>query len=68
MKCDHMSPVKLSCVFQVFIWVLNDEREYRRAFELGADGVMTDFPRKLRTFLDRNPQFPLTKARAAAQT
>nr|XP_012300815.1 glycerophosphodiester phosphodiesterase domain-containing protein 1 [Aotus nancymaae] len=36
---------------QVYIWVLNEEQEYKRAFDLGATGVMTDYPTKLRDFL-----------------
>jgi len=38
----------------VFVWVLNDDEDYERAYRLGADGVMTDFPTKLRSFLDKN--------------
>lgn len=37
--------------FQVYIWVLNEEQEYKRAFDLGATGVMTDYPTKLKDFL-----------------
>lgn len=48
--------------FQVYIWVLNDEEDFQRAFELGATGVMTDFPTRLKDFMDRNgiakPQWP----------
>ncbi|XP_072127503.1 lysophospholipase D GDPD1-like isoform X1 [Mobula birostris] len=40
---------------QVYFWTLNEESDYRRAFLIGATGVMTDFPSKLRTFLDQNP-------------
>ncbi len=37
----------------VYLWVLNDDDDYRRAFHrLGVDGVMTDYPTKLRRFLD----------------
>lgn len=36
---------------QVYIWVLNEEHEYKRAFDLGATGVMTDYPTKLKEFL-----------------
>ncbi|XP_023612575.1 lysophospholipase D GDPD1 isoform X2 [Myotis lucifugus] len=36
---------------QVYIWVLNEEQEYKRAFDLGATGVMTDYPTKLKNFL-----------------
>ncbi|XP_055334837.1 lysophospholipase D GDPD1-like isoform X2 [Paramacrobiotus metropolitanus] len=47
---------------QVYIWVLNTEDEFRRAFALGADGVMTDFPTRLREFLDENPHYITVKA------
>lgn len=39
---------------QVYIWVLNDEEDFRRAFDLGATGIMTDFPTRLRDFMDKN--------------
>lgn len=39
---------------QVYIWVLNDDEDFRRAFDLGATGVMTDFPTRLRDFMDKN--------------
>lgn len=42
------------CDFKVYVWVLNDEEDFQRAFDLGATGVMTDFPTKLKDFLDRN--------------
>ncbi|XP_011307295.1 glycerophosphodiester phosphodiesterase domain-containing protein 1 isoform X2 [Fopius arisanus] len=38
----------------VYFWVLNREEEYERAFRLGATGVMTDYPTKLKTFLNNN--------------
>ncbi|XP_030041537.1 lysophospholipase D GDPD1 isoform X2 [Microcaecilia unicolor] len=38
---------------QVYIWVLNEEQEYKRAFDLGATGVMTDYPTKLKGFLEK---------------
>ncbi|XP_070587352.1 lysophospholipase D GDPD1 [Erythrolamprus reginae] len=40
---------------QVYIWVLNDDQEYKRAFDLGATGVMTDYPTKLKEFLHNYP-------------
>ena len=40
--------------FKVYIWVLNDDEDFQRAFDLGATGVMTDFPTKLKDFMDRN--------------
>lgn len=39
---------------QVYIWVLNDEEDFERAFDLGATGVMTDFPTRLKDYMDRN--------------
>lgn len=39
---------------QVYVWVLNDEEDFQRAFDLGATGVMTDFPTQLRHFMDKN--------------
>uniref|UniRef100_H3CDY3 Glycerophosphodiester phosphodiesterase domain containing 1 n=1 Tax=Tetraodon nigroviridis TaxID=99883 RepID=H3CDY3_TETNG len=39
---------------QVYVWVLNDEEDFRRAFDLGATGVMTDFPSRLKDFMDQN--------------
>ncbi|XP_029028389.1 lysophospholipase D GDPD1 [Betta splendens] len=39
---------------QVYIWVLNDDEDFQRAFDLGATGIMTDFPTKLKDFMDRN--------------
>uniref|UniRef100_A0A4W6EUN3 Glycerophosphodiester phosphodiesterase domain containing 1 n=1 Tax=Lates calcarifer TaxID=8187 RepID=A0A4W6EUN3_LATCA len=38
----------------VYIWVLNDEDDFQRAFDLGATGVMTDFPTRLKDFMDKN--------------
>ncbi|MBN3325410.1 GDPD1 Lysophospholipase, partial [Atractosteus spatula] len=39
---------------QVYVWVLNDEEDFKRAFDLGATGVMTDYPTKLKEFMERN--------------
>ncbi|RDD46469.1 Glycerophosphodiester phosphodiesterase domain-containing protein 1 [Trichoplax sp. H2] len=38
---------------QVYLWVLNDENDFRRAFGLGADGIVTDYPTKLQKFLQK---------------
>ena len=38
---------------QTYLWVLNSEDEFERAFKLGATGVMTDFPTMLRDYLDQ---------------
>jgi len=35
----------------VYLWVLNSEDEYQKAFEVGASGIMTDFPSKLAQYL-----------------
>ncbi|THD21160.1 Glycerophosphodiester phosphodiesterase domain-containing protein 1 [Fasciola hepatica] len=42
----------------VFIWVVNTDCEYQTAFIMGADGVMTDYPTRLRAFLDAHPDLP----------
>ena len=39
----------------VYVWVLNSEAAYERAFRSGVTGVMTDHPAMLRRFLDANP-------------
>jgi len=36
-----------------YIWVLNNVVDYKRAFDLGAAGVMTDFPSKLKHYLKK---------------
>ncbi|GBN01474.1 Lysophospholipase D GDPD1 [Araneus ventricosus] len=46
---DHLSKRGI----QTYFWVLNDEEDFERAFELGATGIMTDYPTKLRMFLDK---------------
>ncbi|XP_029032884.1 lysophospholipase D GDPD1-like [Osmia bicornis bicornis] len=35
----------------VYFWVLNKEEEFKKAFDLGATGVMTDYPSRLKLFL-----------------
>ncbi|KYN43481.1 Glycerophosphodiester phosphodiesterase domain-containing protein 1 [Trachymyrmex septentrionalis] len=37
----------------VYFWVLNKDEEFERAFNLGATGVMTDYPTKLKLFLKK---------------
>ncbi|XP_053789212.1 lysophospholipase D GDPD3-like isoform X2 [Vidua chalybeata] len=37
---------------QVWLWVVNEERDFAEAFGLGATGVITDYPGRLRRFLD----------------
>ncbi|XP_041349397.1 lysophospholipase D GDPD1-like [Gigantopelta aegis] len=41
---------------QTYLWVLNTEEEFDRAYKLGVDGIMTDFPTKLKAFIDSHPQ------------
>ncbi|XP_053550600.1 lysophospholipase D GDPD3 [Bombina bombina] len=38
---------------QVYLWVLNQDSDYQRAIEYGATGIITDYPSKLRRFLQR---------------
>ncbi|XP_035228282.1 lysophospholipase D GDPD1-like [Stegodyphus dumicola] len=47
---DHLSKRGI----QTYFWVLNEEEDYKKAFDIGATGVMTDYPTKLQTFLDQN--------------
>ena len=34
-------------------WVLNDEAEFEQAYNIGADGIMTDAPTKLVDFVKK---------------
>lgn len=40
-----------------FLWVLNNEEDFEKAFKLGVTGVMTDYPSKLSQFLEKHPEF-----------
>ncbi|XP_068219015.1 lysophospholipase D GDPD1-like [Palaemon carinicauda] len=42
---------------QTYLWVMNSEDDFRLAFDSGATGVMTDYPTKLKAFLEQNPQY-----------
>lgn len=42
---------------QTYLWVLNTDEDYERAFKLGVTGVMTDYPTRLKEFLERNPHY-----------
>ena len=33
-----------------YVWVLNEEAEFKRAMEAGAAGIMTDYPSRLKLF------------------
>ncbi|XP_036921261.1 lysophospholipase D GDPD3 [Sturnira hondurensis] len=37
---------------QVIFWCLNEESDFEAAYNLGATGIMTDFPTALRRYLD----------------
>ncbi|CAG2059601.1 unnamed protein product [Timema podura] len=50
---EHLSKRGIQC----YMWVLNSEDEFKTAFELGATGVITDYPTKLRKFLEENSQY-----------
>ena len=39
------------------LWVLNTEKDFQRAYDVGVQGVMTDYPTRLRRFLNDNPQY-----------
>lgn len=45
---------KYACFLQVYFWVLNKDEEFKHAFDLGATGVMTDYPSRLKSFLRNN--------------
>ena len=44
--------VSLSASPQVVFWCLNEESDFEAAFNLGATGVITDYPTALRCYLD----------------
>ncbi|CDW54399.1 glycerophosphodiester phosphodiesterase [Trichuris trichiura] len=48
---DHLNRRKM----HVFLWVLNEDDQFKRAFELGATAVMTDYPTKLAEYLLHHP-------------
>ncbi|MBN3321512.1 GDPD3 Lysophospholipase, partial [Atractosteus spatula] len=43
---------------QVHLFVCNEDSDFQRAFSLGATGVMTDYPSRLRDYLTRHPPPP----------
>jgi hypothetical protein len=51
---------------KVVFWVLNDEADFQKAFDLGAEVVMTDYPTKLAAFVERREKEAAAAAAAAA--
>ncbi|XP_053122151.1 lysophospholipase D GDPD3 isoform X2 [Hemicordylus capensis] len=43
---------------QVLLWVLNEDKDFEEAFSYGVSGVMTDYPTRLRKYLDSHPSTP----------
>jgi len=42
---------------QVYLWVINEEEDFAYCFDrLGVDGVMTDYPSKLSTYLNKKSE------------
>ena len=48
---EHFMQAAKAAGKRVNVWTLNREEEWRRALELGADGITTDEPRLLRSLL-----------------
>ena len=42
----------MSCHPQTYLWVLNRNKDFERALQLGAAGIMTDRPTMLADFLN----------------
>jgi glycerophosphoryl diester phosphodiesterase len=36
---------------QLHPWTLNDEGDWKKAIQMGVDGIITDYPRKLISYL-----------------
>ncbi len=43
---------------EMFVWTVNDSREMRRLLRLGVDGIITDYPGRLRALLSQNTAAP----------
>uniref|UniRef100_A0A1I8HTH9 GP-PDE domain-containing protein n=2 Tax=Macrostomum lignano TaxID=282301 RepID=A0A1I8HTH9_9PLAT len=59
LDCLIMSPMLIGHLrlrgIPTFAWVANTEEQFVRAFRAGCEGVMTDYPCRLRAFIDSNP-------------
>uniref|UniRef100_A0A146KVK1 Glycerophosphodiester phosphodiesterase domain-containing protein 1 n=1 Tax=Lygus hesperus TaxID=30085 RepID=A0A146KVK1_LYGHE len=42
---------------QTYVWVINDETQFKKLYDLGVTGIMTDYPTKLKIFLDQHPEY-----------
>jgi glycerophosphoryl diester phosphodiesterase len=38
---------------KLYVWTANDEKQYVRITALGVDGIVTNFPDRLRGFLNQ---------------
>ena len=47
---------------QTYMWVLNREEEFKKAFQCGVTGVMTDYPSLLAKYLESRPQYKRSTA------
>ena len=47
---------------KTYLWVLNEEEDFERGFRYGVTGVMTDFPTKLRQYLNKHPEYMSERA------
>lgn len=41
----------------VYLWVLNSEEEFQYALDIGANGIITDYPLRLIQFIENNPEY-----------
>lgn len=49
-----LNVTKTHLCLQVHLFVCNEDEDIKRAFELGATGVMSDYPSLLTSYLYRN--------------
>jgi glycerophosphoryl diester phosphodiesterase len=46
-----------SKLLKVYLWVLNSEEEFQYALDIGANGIITDYPLRLIQFIENNPKY-----------
>ena len=44
----------LNLIKKVYLWVLNSEEEFKYAIDLGANGIITDYPHRLIQYVENN--------------